>query len=36
MTPGLETAVAGVLWALAGLYRNRRGILLICNLLDSA
>jgi hypothetical protein len=35
MTPGLETTVAGLLWALGGLYRSRREVLLICSLLDS-
>jgi hypothetical protein len=34
MTPGLEMAVAGLLWALAGLYRSRRELLLVCTMLD--
>jgi hypothetical protein len=36
MTPGLETAVAAMLWALAVLYGTRRELLLVCTQLDSA
>jgi hypothetical protein len=36
MTPGLETAVAATLWALAVLYGTRRELLLVCTQLDSA